>query len=126
MTSISKRFWKWDDERFNLTEYKLRADIKILLERGLAFATEEKDQFTGRDGFPRLIRAINNSIRSIHYSDRFIGPQNIWDLEQKRFEEEVNKQLQPTSEADECDKLFVFFRGGFVSIAGIVAFEKIE
>lgn len=126
MTQIVKRYWKWD-ERFNDTPYKLGSEISCLLRKGLVHPDKDvEDGFLGLgEGTARHIKVSTGKISLVTFSSPrgSIFPtiqEGLWDMEEPKFTETLNRILGPPCEPTDGDYLFVVFRGGFVTWAAIL------
>ncbi len=127
MSSIIKKYWKWD-EKFNDTPYQLGADISYLLQRGLVHPDkDEKNSFIGYgQGAPRRveIEISTGKVSLVYFSfpSNSIFPeieQGLWDMEEPKFTETLNGFLGSPCEPTHGDYLFVVFRDFFVTAAAI-------
>lgn len=127
MTQILKKYWEWD-EKYNNTPYKLGLDIHYLLQKGLVLPDDEKEEnrFLGLgEGAARHIEVCAGKISLVTFSspNGSIFPtiqEGLWDMEEPKFTETLNRILGPPCEPTHGDYLFVVFRGGFVTMAVIL------
>jgi len=124
MTRIIKRYWVWE-EKFNSTKFKLGQDIeRLVLENKVVPNDKDSSEFFGINDYPWKIRVNDNGkIESVFFRENFFDFLNneIWDFEFESFVKKVDEILKPETLSDDnsTDRLYVVFRGGFVSIAGI-------
>ena len=135
MSKIDKIFYEWDNQFFNL-EYELGADISILRKNeNLREVLNEETgeiEFEGLNGIPNKISLRNNKIVSIWLSGRLELPNNhsLFELPMEELLPKLDKKLKPLKtkignvedlkKYDESDVLYLIFRGGFITLIGIL------
>lgn len=141
MSKIDNFFYEWDNQFFNL-EYELGADISILRKnknlREIINEETNEIEFEGVDGIPNRILLKDNKIVSIWLSGRFELPNNdsLFELPLEELLPELNKKLKSLNvqirnvdglkNYNESDVLYLIFRGGFITLIGILKKEKIN
>ncbi len=139
MSKIDKIFYEWDNQFFNL-EYELGADISILRKNeNLREVLNEETgeiEFEGLNGIPNKISLRNNKIVSIWLSGRLELPNNdsLFELPMEDLLPKLDKKLKPLKTKIrnienlknyyESDVLYFVFRGGFITLIGILKRKK--
>ena len=139
MSKIDKIFYEWDNQFFDL-ECELGADISILRknENLKEIINEENGEieFEGLNGIPNRILLKNNKIVSIWLSGRSKLPNNdsLFELPMEDLLPELDKKLRSLNKQirniedlknyKESDVLYLIFRGGFISLIGILKKQK--
>ena len=123
MTGSVQKYWKWD-EKFNDTPYKLGADIKDLLEKGLVSPSMEyPGHFLGSaEDAPKYVEVVDEKVNLILFSSfkKSTFPSiatGLWDMEQRDFMKTLRKFLKKITIPRSGDHLLVDFRRGYVTIA---------
>jgi hypothetical protein len=135
MSKIDKIFYEWDNQFFNL-EYELGADVSILRKnknlREITNVETGEIEFEGLDGIPNKISLKNNKIVSIWLSGRLEFPNNdsLFELPMEDLLPKLDKQLKSLNKKirnveslkkyNESDVLYLIFRGGFITLIGIL------
>jgi hypothetical protein len=139
MSKIDKFFYKWDNQFFDL-EYELGADISILRKNKnvIEIINEEtkETEFKGVDGVPNRVLLKDNKIVSIWLSGSIELPNNdsLFELPMEDLLPELDKKLKSLNAQirnvdslknyNESDVLYLIFRGGFITLIGILKKEK--
>ncbi|WP_179009057.1 hypothetical protein [Winogradskyella forsetii] len=135
MSKIDKIFYEWDNKFFDL-EYELGTDISILRKsKNLKEVINEDTgeiEFEGLNGIPDKILLKNNKIASIWLSGRLELPNNdsLFQLPMEDSLPKLNKKLKSLNnkirnveglkDYNESDVLYLIFRGGFITLIGIL------
>ena len=135
MSKIDKIFYEWDNQFFDL-EYELGADISILRKnKNLREVINEEIgevEFEGFNGIPNKIFLKNNKIVSIWLSGRLELPNNdsLFELPMEDLLPKLDKKLKSLNKKilnvkdlknhNESDVLYLIFRGGFITLIGIL------
>ena len=126
MTSIVKRYWKWD-EKLNNTPYRLGSDIDDLLQKG--FVRPDNDTINSylghAQGAPKYVEVSAGKVTLVWFSfpNKSYFPEiknGLWDMEEHEFTTTLNDLLGLPCEPEYGDYLYVVFRGGFVTAAAIL------
>ena len=120
--NIIKKYWQWD-EKFNTTAFKLGVSIQPLINKNLVFKNAENpNEYAGKDEVPWSITTKNGLIISVFYRKSFfpLYKDNLWEMEWKKFEKEVDELLEPANKELKGDLFYVVFRDFFIAIAGIL------
>lgn len=124
MSEINKKYWKWDRRFDDQLTVKLGESISHHLECGLLIRSEETPlEYTGKDGVPWKVKTDDEGIvKSIAFRRHFFKflSDDLWDKEWKHFEKAVDQALEPASEVENGDFLYIVTRGYFVAIAMLI------
>ena len=127
MTRIIKKYWKWDDI-LSPEPYKLGYTLDDYLDDNLILNDQDLE-YPGLHsfvkGYPSRILFKAEKVFSISFRDTFFpieGSSDIWDLPYKEFCDRLNGIVDPSEDDKQGDKLYVVFRGGFVSMAMLIRY----
>jgi len=121
LTSIDKRYWKWNADN-PANSIRLGDSIDEIVRKGLIQKISgQENEFEGMGGVPWMVSGKNGLVNSIFFRESFfdfIEPK-IWESDVIEFTQKVDSVLEPIEDTSLGPRLRVVFRGGFVAIAGI-------